>query len=160
MLGTAPEASAFLLVEVRGSWASKILASELPEAVRACLATVEASHPGLRLQFIRAPRRTRGSIAVYLCRVGHFVSCLPLERLEDVPSVDVGSWLTHGALPSATLEGRPLTLVCTHGRRDVCCALQGNPCSMRWRPRAARTPPRSSLSSGRRATWGDTGSRR
>ncbi|MBP7682319.1 MAG: hypothetical protein KBB95_10515 [Deltaproteobacteria bacterium] len=127
MLGTAPEASAFLLVEVRGSWASKILASELPEAVRSFLATLEASHPGLRLQFVRAPRRTRGAIAVYLCRVGDFVSCLPLERLEDVPSVDVGAWLRDGVVPGATREGRPLTLVCTHGRRDACCALQGNP---------------------------------
>lgn len=127
MLGTAPEASAFLLVEVRGSWASKILASELPEAVRTVLGNLEARHPGLRLQFIRAPRRTHGPIAVYLARVGHFVSRLELAALDDVPGLDVGSWLTSGVLPGSTRETRPLTLVCTHGRRDVCCALQGNP---------------------------------
>jgi len=127
LLGTAPEATAFLLVEVHRSWAGKILATELPEAVRSFLATLEPAHAGLRLQFIRAPKRTRGSIAVYLCRVGQFVSRLELERLEDVPSLDVGTWLAQGTLSGATLLADPLTLVCTHGRRDVCCALLGNP---------------------------------
>lgn len=128
LLGTAPEASAFLLVEVRGSWAGKILATEqLPEAVRAFLSTVESSHPGLRLQFIRTPRRSRGPIAVYLCQVGGAVSRLVLERLDDVPSVDVGAWLAEGTLAGATPEPGPLTLVCAHGRRDACCALLGVP---------------------------------
>lgn len=128
LLGTAPEASSFLLVEVRGSWAGKIVATEqLPEATRAFLATVESRHKGLRLQFIRAPRRSRGPIAVYLCVVGGAVSRMTLERLEDVPSVDVGAWLSQGTIEGATPEAEPLTLVCAHGRRDACCALLGVP---------------------------------
>lgn len=128
LLGTAPEASAFLLIEVRGSWAGKILATEqLPEAVRAFLSTVESRHPGLRLQFIRTPRRSRGPIAVYLCTVGHGVSRLELPSLEDVPRLDVGAWLSQGSIDGATPEAEPLTLVCAHGRRDVCCALLGAP---------------------------------
>lgn len=128
LLGTAPEASSFLLVEVRGSWAAKILKSEqLSEPVRAFLSTVESAHKGLRLQFIRAPRRSRGPIAVYLCSVGGAVSRLTLERLDDVPSVDVGAWLANGVIDGATPEPEPLTLVCAHGRRDACCALLGVP---------------------------------
>ena len=126
LLGTAPEASALLLVEVRGPWAAKILESDLPTPVRVFLAAEEARHAGLRLQFIRAPRRTQGPIAVYLCRVGGGVSRLELAGLDDLPSVDVGAWLRRGTHPGAHAVSDALTLVCTHGRRDVCCALLGN----------------------------------
>ncbi|MCA9576655.1 MAG: sucrase ferredoxin [Polyangiales bacterium] len=127
LLGTAPEASAFLLLEVRGAWASKILASELPEDVRAWLRAADSQHAGLRLQFIRAPRRTLGPLALYLCRVGEGCARLLLDRLDDLVRVDLDSFLRTGTHPGAEALTAPLTLVCTHGRRDVCCALLGNP---------------------------------
>ncbi len=127
LLGTAPEATDFLLVEMRGGWAGKILATEMPEDVRRFLSPLEKAHRGLRLQFIRAPRRSRGPLAVYLCRVGGPVSYLMLNQLEDLPAVDVGAWLADGTVAGAVREAEALTLVCTHGRRDVCCSLLGVP---------------------------------
>ena len=56
LLGTAPEATDFLLVEMRGGWAGKILATEMPEDVRRCLSPRVTAHRGWRRQFIRAAR--------------------------------------------------------------------------------------------------------
>jgi len=122
LAGTAPLARRWVCVEQRGAWPSDL--STHPEPALAALATT----PGWRLLLIRRPGR-RGEmdapLRVFLadtspdaCRVTTFTVGGP-EELADL----------HLPGPDQPLPGRPvqdpLLLVCTHGRRDRCCAVDG-----------------------------------
>lgn len=122
LAGTAPRARRWVCVEQRGAWPSDLSAH--PEPALAALAAA----PGWRLLLIRRPGR-RGEagapLRVYLAdtspgasRVTTFTVGGPEELAGFVPPG-----------PDEPLPGLPVTdpllLVCTHGRRDRCCAVDG-----------------------------------
>ena len=120
MSGTAAHAPLVVGVEVSTRWAAKALESDALAPIRNELGAWLAAH-GARLQLVRQPARR--------CEEGNrfcFVS---------VPGRD--GWLRAGEASLETLvetldalhrgEGdeRVLRLVCAHGTRDRCCALEG-----------------------------------
>jgi hypothetical protein len=122
LAGSAPVARRWVCVEQRGAWPGDLTAH--PEPALAALAAT----PGWRLLLIRRPGRRgeRGApLRVYLAdtapgatRVTTFTVDGPEQLAElDLPADDE-------PLPGAPV-GDPLLLVCTHGRRDRCCAVDG-----------------------------------
>lgn len=91
--------------------------SGLPRAVVEGLLAFEG-----RVLLLRRPGRPQGPPVAFVARtteLGGELRRLDLERVEDVLDVDPKA-------DGAPVEG-PLVLVCTHARRDVCCATHGVP---------------------------------
>ena len=125
MLGTASPTGGYLLVEEPGPWGpGAVPTSRLgPSTTTALLATAQARSSKLLL--VRRPVRARGAagrrrLFRVVCRRGAELvlgkECAP-EDLAAAAADDAG-W--------TPVEG-PLLLVCTHGRKDWCCALRGRP---------------------------------
>jgi hypothetical protein len=130
LFATASHLEHWLLVEYRGLWAHDPLpGSTLGDEVKTHLRRQLAALPRARLLFIRRPdrRRERG-VAVFFGttkeRDRRFFG-LELERYEDLLEFDVAAALADGER-GATLN-HPLLIVCTHGKRDRCCAKYGRP---------------------------------
>jgi Sucrase/ferredoxin-like len=122
LAGTAPVAQRWICVEQRGAWPTDLTAH--PEPALAALAAA----PGWRLLLIRRPGRRADADApthVFLADTA------PGAAQVTLFTVDGPSDLADVALPGPDepLPGKrlhdPLLLVCTHGRRDRCCALDG-----------------------------------
>ncbi|AHW63268.1 Hypothetical protein CGLY_04100 [Corynebacterium glyciniphilum AJ 3170] len=88
-----------------------------------------------QLQFIRRPGRagqvSAGEDSAAVAFIADAGATPPtLERLElpggvrDLLEVDLSA---PGAVPGAMRVDHPLLLVCTHGKRDQCCAVKGRP---------------------------------
>lgn len=79
------------------------------------------------LQLIRRPGRAgraEGPRRLYLVFADEGVAeQLVVAGPEAILQLDLGGPGRNGAEP----VGHPLVLVCTHGKRDVCCALKGRP---------------------------------
>jgi hypothetical protein len=127
---TASRVRHWLLVEYDGHWPYDPLdaapfAGPLRERLREALAA--ARHAKLLL--IKRPRRAErnGRTAVIYGETNERGSCfrrLNVERAVDVGDLDVGA-LLRGDETAGEPIGHPLLLVCTHGKRDRCCARYG-----------------------------------
>jgi hypothetical protein len=122
LAGTAPDEPWWLLVEYAGPWGRKAVAeSRLDDEVRAHLAALD----DVRVQLVR--RHGGASTAgtrVFAVDLGVDPAVEPVVRttvLEDpsmIPSLDPAAMTPYDG---------PLWLVCTNGRRDLCCAERGRP---------------------------------
>lgn len=135
MAGTAPTESTWLLVEYAGPWGRKAVAeSRLPDAVRTFLDGLD----GVRVQLIRRHGGLSGpGVRVFVVRMGEPEG----PRVWTAVLDGVGALLDLEVATLATGAGfaaydAPLWLVCTNGRRDLCCAEHGRPIasalSARW----------------------------
>ncbi len=119
MAGSAPADTEWLLVEQPGPWGRQAVAeSRLPEPVRAHLAGLD----GVRVQLIRRHGGASGpGVRVFSAMLGErpvvrtAVLADPAELLDGPDAI---AWEPHDG---------PLWLVCTNGRRDLCCAELGRP---------------------------------
>ena len=122
--GTAPVSSRWVAVEHRGTWPTEILRHR-DDAVRAFL--VRAHTAGWRPVLVRRPGRrpTDGPTRVFLTDTTPPSPRTTVQRVTD-PAVLADLRLPEpgATLPGATV-GEPMLLVCTHGRRDRCCAIDG-----------------------------------
>jgi hypothetical protein len=122
LAGTASIARRWLLVEVRGAWGRDAVAdSELDAAARQRLEGWLAEEDGSRVLFVRRPDRRGDTTTVFTARTdedGGELRRLTLPSLRALADAD---------LEAGERIDRPLLLVCTHGRRDPCCARQGRP---------------------------------
>src|SRR4051812_14996537 len=126
LAGTAPVAARWACLEHRGPWPQDVEAHPDP-AVAGFAARAKAA--GWRFLLIRpaglrgGERAAAGAVRLLLAdTTTATASTLTLAgpaRLAEVPLPVVGS-----RLPGAPVTDAPL-LVCTHGRRDRCCALDG-----------------------------------
>ena len=116
LAGTATQGSDWLLVEVRGAWGrDAIQESGLATALRGEL----AEYPGKVILIRRPDRRVGATVIQATVREGGGTATrLDLASLEQ---------LSIGDLPAGDVASDPLLLVCTHGRRDACCARLGAP---------------------------------
>jgi hypothetical protein len=135
LAGTAARAASWLCVEQPGPWGRDTpVDSHLDEGVARGLADL-ARGTGVRLALIRRPgshpdRHHPTSRHVYLAHTApgrtwleHRELTDPKELLDlDLARAGAGE---RGELGEAVSD--PLLLVCTNGRRDVCCALRGRP---------------------------------
>jgi len=147
--GTAARAGFWLALEQEGPW-GRVAATEshLPPETGRWLDEQCAARGG-RLLLLRRPGRhpdphTAGGRTAYLAFSGDAPWLLAASgaSLDDLRGVDLDA-LARGdraavlaSLPGAQPVG-PVLLVCTNGRRDVCCALRGRPVALE----AARLSP-------------------
>ncbi|HSP61147.1 MAG TPA: sucrase ferredoxin [Ornithinimicrobium sp.] len=157
MLGTAPPQRRFLLVEQEGGWAFEgFPALSLQEDVKAeVIRRAEAA--GARIMLIRRPGRHSSSVCLSRAwcvvdpgapagrRVTWGTWAYPAEllaavdRVEELHAAEQEAPTARVAAPFSApgpLDEERLILVCTHGRKDVCCALRGRPVALdlarRW----------------------------
>jgi hypothetical protein len=123
LAGTAPKARRFLLLEQPGPWTGRnaVTHSDLDVGLgRELLALADAA--GVKVHLIRRSSR-RASLETRSCFVadtrGPWVARYELGDPAEVLSLDLGE-------PERRWE-RPLYFVCTHGKRDPCCARRGRP---------------------------------
>lgn len=107
LAGTATQATRWLLIEARGTWARDVSATELPADVRAAVDDFDG-----RVLLIRRPDRRADAPAAFVAET--IETGGTLRRLDGLDDLDGGE----------LLDG-PLVLVCCHGRRDACCARFG-----------------------------------
>jgi Sucrase/ferredoxin-like len=131
------KARSWLLIEHPGPWAERVEHTELPDPVADALG--RAQRRGVRVQFIRAPRRRRATppLWVYTGFSGDaapdgrpVVPWLEGRELDDpaeLAGLDLAA-VAAGRPPGfgESVAG-PLLLVCAHGRRNICCARTGAP---------------------------------
>jgi hypothetical protein len=131
LAATASRIDHWLLIEYRGTWARDVLGEclfspELKSHLRAQLAGLERA----RLLFVKKPeRRAQSGRHVFFgtSRPGRerFFE-LEVAHQDDLLEFDFGAALGAGGGEATALEG-PLFVVCTHGKRDRCCAKFGRP---------------------------------
>lgn len=135
--GTAAQVSTWVLVEHPGGWGPDILDGSAFSQPLSMELSARMEQLGARLLLIRRPGREGQALKgsgeprrAYLARVGgrdfepaklftfevsgvEDLLTLPLEKPETIPELVVSR--------------ETLVLVCTHSKRDRCCALQGRP---------------------------------
>jgi hypothetical protein len=124
LTATASRVDHWLLVEYRGLWSRDVLGgSILSERAKAALRAQLQALPRSRLLFIRRPeRRAREGRMIYLARSaegGNSLARLEVGHLDELVGLDLAA--------ATTPVHQPLLVVCTHGKRDRCCARYGRP---------------------------------
>jgi hypothetical protein len=129
--GTAPYATAWIIVESPGSWGRDAVAdSHLPPHVREHLMVAKAA--GVSVLLARHPDRPvragQQELNVWVARSvagGMLLRHGLLSDLTPLAAWDMSA-IAAGSLPAlGAVTREPLLLVCTHGKRDRCCAVNG-----------------------------------
>ena len=139
--GTAPVAGFWIALEQTGPWGrDAAVDSHLdPRLGRTLERTLAAS--GGRLALIRAPgahpdlgTRGRHCLVAYAGRVPWLLAG-DVGDPADLLGIDLGALAAGDRSAVLTRspwlgQGRPALLVCTNGRRDVCCSVRGRPVAL------------------------------
>jgi hypothetical protein len=126
VLGTATAAvEAWLLIEYRDEWTPDIADVELPAVAKKWIAESGRKHRRLRTQLIkRGTKEDRDDITVFLVVANTKILRWSLTKYEELADIDIAGVLS-GDVEAGEPGPESLYLVCTHGRRDRCCALHG-----------------------------------
>jgi len=122
MSGTAPRSNGFLLVTDPGPWAAAPFTAHRRDPGAASEIAARAGTQGLKPLLIRRHGRQSSTR-----RYGLFDSTTNRAQwwpYEDLGDIARAAW-RFSEPPAATVE--PVYLVCTHGSRDACCAIDGRP---------------------------------
>ena len=130
LVGTASTITNWLLVEHAGPWGEEALRhARLPAGLGDVLRRRERE---LKIRVLLIRRHGRGAAAKRSCFAIHtgpdrpWIEHADLEDVRDVAAIDLDA-LGRGASVGMTPTEDPLFAVCTHGRRDPCCAERGRP---------------------------------
>jgi hypothetical protein len=130
--GTASIGAVWFLLEYPHGWGrhafeDSALSGTVKNFLRETLASIKHS----RLLFIktdRGRRDARMNLFVVRCREREpFIVRFQIKEYEDLRALDLAAVARGRDLQGGELTGEPLHLVCTHGRRDKCCAKFGIP---------------------------------
>lgn len=129
--GTASVGNVWLLIEYPYGWGFEALTdSGLSPPVKAYLNKFLKTVPRSRVLFIKQERKESSERSVFVVRCrerNSSVTQLSISDYEQLPAIDI-ALIAAGEMPgSISLSDSPLYLVCTHGRRDKCCAKFGYP---------------------------------
>jgi hypothetical protein len=131
--GTASVGEVWLLVEYTEPWGPKALDdSSLSREVKNYLNQLIRRIPHSRLLFIKQERRHQARFNFYLIRSRErspFIVRFELDDYEKLRSIylDVAAAAAGESIAGGEVITHPLYLVCTHGKRDKCCAKFGYP---------------------------------
>jgi hypothetical protein len=130
--GTASTGAVWLLLEYPHGWGRHAFEeSALPPEVKQFFTDALARIRHSRLLFIktdRGRRDARMSLFVVRCRErSPFAVRLRLEKYFDALNYDLAAIASGQDVQGGEVCPGPLFLVCTHGRRDKCCAKFGVP---------------------------------
>jgi hypothetical protein len=130
VLGTASTGENWLLLEYREGWGVEpFKESDLPRHVKQHLSRSLKSVPKSRFLFIKQDRQTTHRLTLFVVRsleVGSTVVKYEFNNYEELIDLDLTAALS-GKSTGATQWNNPIFLICTHGRRDKCCAKFGFP---------------------------------
>jgi hypothetical protein len=127
----------WLLIEQDGGWGKKGLDdAPMDDDVRAHLlvavSKANAAAPRnaqVRPQLVRqeqsAGTASSEGVRILVARAGAPTERVTLPGLRAALDLDIAAWLQGQAPASVERDPRPLVLVCTHGKRDRCCAEHG-----------------------------------
>jgi hypothetical protein len=132
LFGTASRADSYFLLEYTGVWEAKAFeSSDLPEAVKACLASLLKRVPHSKLLLVKSTSSQPGKgIAFCVASVQQSAPALyefHLQTYQDLLGLDVPAVIAGNPQYQASRRLAPLFLVCANGRRDACCARLGTP---------------------------------
>ncbi len=132
LFGSVKITTTWLLLEYEGRWQPDAFAeSDIPGAVKTHLRGFERAHPQTRLLVIRQkPRFVPDGIYFYVAQTRESGSALYrflLTDYADLLALDLPAILAGNSAYDARRTAEPLFVVCTHGRRDRCCARRGVP---------------------------------
>ncbi len=126
--GTASIGEVWLLLEHRAPWGPNPLEdSNLPPLVKRHLARTIKAIPRSRLLFIRqerAPERPLKFFVVFSREHDPFSVEFEFEDPDELLNLDISAAVA-GYFGKGVVTREPFFLVCTHGRRDKCCAKFG-----------------------------------
>jgi hypothetical protein len=129
VFGTASTGETWLLVEYPSAWGKDALgSSRLSPAVKSHLSDLLKTIPRSRLLFVKQHARPDGHFNFFVVRAREqrpYVVELTLTDYEDLRGVNVAAIAAGDSTEGGVLMRDPLYLVCTHGRRDKCCAKFG-----------------------------------
>ncbi len=122
MLGTAPQVDFWVLLEYREQWTRKAVEdNELPGPVEDWLhdsiAALEAKGRMPRVQFIRQPRRTAGSLQLFVSE-SSTLRAMSFSSYLDLTEVDLEQDVNE-------VQASNFYCVCAHASRDLCCSRYG-----------------------------------
>jgi hypothetical protein len=130
--GTASIGTSWLLLEYPHGWGRNAFEeSVLTTVVKHHLSSAGSEGRRSRLLFIKTDRGRRDrrmNFFVIRCRErAPYVVRFQLETYEDVTKLDLRAVAQGNDLQGGVVSDEPLFLVCTHGKRDKCCAKFGIP---------------------------------
>ena len=130
--GTASTGAVWLLLEYPHGWGRKAFEeSALPPEVKRFFEDATARIKHSRVLFIKTDRGradVRMNLFVVRCRErSPFIVRLRVERYYDLLGYDLAAVASGRDPQGGETSAEPLFLVCTHGRRDKCCAKFGVP---------------------------------
>lgn len=120
-----------MLIEYRGAWRRDVLGGSLlsPRLKDHLREQLELLRPA-RLLFVKRPEvRTDGVRHVFLASSAPGrarLLGLDVEHQDDLHGIDLAGALAGAGEPFRPIA-HPLLVVCTHGKRDRCCARHGRP---------------------------------
>ena len=126
LAGTASTIRHWLLIEHPGPWGRDgLLDARLPAGLGRGLRSLER-RTGARVLLIRKPDRSAGYedhrlVCLAVDTREAWLGSVALDRIEDAAHLDPRE---RGSFAG---DRAPLFVVCTHGRRDPCCAERGRP---------------------------------
>ena len=134
LAGTAPFALAWLVVEHPGPWGRDALTdSGLSQALVDHIAAAQDAHPVRFLATRRIGHERRGAVesgarTIWLAHVdasGGRVRRTTVDSLDEIVDFDLVA-LSRGEVPEVgEPQIEPVEFVCTHSKRDTCCAILG-----------------------------------
>jgi hypothetical protein len=130
LAATASHVRGWILLEQPGPWGrDAVLSTRLPPTFTRALQ--ERSHAtGVRVVMLRGHAPDPSGVhafAAFAGGAGQFVEHAVLDRVEDVLDVRWEPLIEGKPIGLGSAHRRPLFLVCTNGRHDVCCAERGRP---------------------------------
>ena len=130
MIGSAPYALAWLLIEHPGPWAIRALASAgiEPAVLRALSAAAAAT--STRILLVRRPGRQSSSPTRTWTAIGSTRTISGSWQADAdllTAAVAVRSLAVGRPVVEAEAARDPIVLVCAHGTHDTCCAIRGRP---------------------------------
>jgi hypothetical protein len=131
LTASAPRTETWLLLEYPRPWGAKAYAeSSIPDAAKAHIDAQLAQMPNGRLQLIgRTNRVEMTDLALYVIDARWTDQCIrrftlpSYEALLDLPLAAIAT----GDADLGEAINTPLYIVCTNGKRDLCCARHGLP---------------------------------
>jgi hypothetical protein len=129
LAGTAPRASAWLLVEQAGAWGAKALTDSPLDSELGAELDRRAKDTGTKALLVKRPESRLGeatrAFVVSPSPESRFIKELELDRPADLLDLDLAAIARGERTGLGRLVERPVYLVCTNGRRDACCARLG-----------------------------------
>lgn len=131
LIGTAPQASVYILLEYADSWGEKALEdSDLVDAVKIHLKDYARENPAAKILLIKTERRYKDpGVRLFLCSAvdqGPALYAFRLTNYTDLLGLDFAAILAGAPGYQSFRSPQPLLLVCTNGRRDRCCSRYGS----------------------------------